>query len=736
MRRPLAVMGGSFFGTLILQNYLGFDFGFILGIISLTVSVLLLYFYNIKIFRQIAVFSISVFLACLLFCLNAKTFVDPVVESLKGQTLDIKATIYETEQNYGDVFYYVAKSDIKCSDGETREVKFRFSSTDRIGCEPYDVVEFTASFDQIDGRYASSYYADNIFVKAKAKSDIKVTRAENRPLRYHLLRFRTSLIQTVNHRLGDTLSGFMIGISTGDKSYMTSEVAAAVKNTGMSHITAVSGLHITIIAGILVSLLRYTRLNKRLRYLITLAPVWAFTIVAGLPYSAIRAAIMFTFMTVAHLVFMKVDSINSLFASLIFCGIISPYSAADVGLLASASATLGLVVLHPVISEYLVSKLPERLSKISVISHIINSFSQTASASIGLIPCCILFFQSFTPVAFLANLIVLPLVTVCLFCTLSAGCLCGIPLLCYPLLFVGGLSARVIIALLEFLSRFPFATVDASQPYLIVWLLICSGTFAISYLIIKLFGKQKVFLIASVIVCVVSLICTSAVYKAVAKESTDLYVIDNGDNLSVALVDNNAMTLICDSIDYEGVFTLRDIMYKRGIATIESVILTGNLNRFTSKIFNERLAIKKLYTTYDIFSKLPDEFETLSKDVSPLTETVPLSDTLVLNHDRVVGEMTFDINDFSVLICRNNVISQNDTKKAYDLIIGNNLSQNQTQAYDSRLTVFSCDKSNATSLIHLLSHSGKSGLCTASQGSVCISIFDDGTYTTKRIIYS
>ena len=126
---------------------------------------------------------------------------------------------------------------------------------------------------------------------------------------------------------------FTIAFCTGDRRYMSDSDKQAFSQAGLAHILAVSGLHIGVITIILSALLfpiRGPRMNK-FKFFAILACIWFYVAFTGLSSSAIRAAIMVSFVYASKIFLRKHSSINALAASAFFILIFSPNAIYDVG---------------------------------------------------------------------------------------------------------------------------------------------------------------------------------------------------------------------------------------------------------------------------------------------------------------------------------------------------------------------------------------------------------------------
>src|SRR6185295_7198734 len=81
-------------------------------------------------------------------------------------------------------------------------------------------------------------------------------------------------------------------MTLGWKTGLTQEVAEPFMQSGTLHIFAISGLHIALIAGILVSLLRVLQVPRGACGLVVIPLIWFYTAATGWQASAIRSTLM------------------------------------------------------------------------------------------------------------------------------------------------------------------------------------------------------------------------------------------------------------------------------------------------------------------------------------------------------------------------------------------------------------------------------------------------------------
>ena len=104
-------------------------------------------------------------------------------------------------------------------------------------------------------------------------------------------------------RLPDSVKALGLGCLFGDKSGFSSEVKKEFSYAGMSHVLAVSGLHVGVLYAIFGLFLWPLRLLKcrNIRYIISLLLIWVYVAIIGFPASAVRAATMLTMVVVFYM---------------------------------------------------------------------------------------------------------------------------------------------------------------------------------------------------------------------------------------------------------------------------------------------------------------------------------------------------------------------------------------------------------------------------------------------------
>ena len=258
------------------------------------------------------------------------------------------------------------------------------------------------------------------------------------------------LIDVIQSTLPEPAAALLSGLLFGVKSDLPDELMEDFNRVGLTHIIALSGFNITIIAASLLWLLRF--LSLRWRYGLAMVVIVLFVLMTGASPSVTRAAIMGILVLWAGLTGRLADSgIALLLAAVIMLAANPLVLYHDVGFQLSFAATVGIIYLSPVFDD-IFRRIPRWLS---------GYLSPTLAALVFSTPLLVYQFERLSLIAPLANILVLPFVSIAMglgfvgvllgLIYLPAGILFGI-LSAWPLNYIVGVAVT--------LSRLPAASID------------------------------------------------------------------------------------------------------------------------------------------------------------------------------------------------------------------------------------------------------------------------------------
>ena len=224
---------------------------------------------------------------------------------------------------------------------------------------------------------------------------------------------RNRLSQTLAEVLPEPQASLAQGITLGIRGNIPSSLRTDFSHTGTAHLLAISGLHLTIIAGILLSIGMWLFGRKHYTYIwLALGIIWLYALLTGMHPPVVRGAIMASIFLTAELLGRQRSAFTALaFAAAIMIGI-SPQILWTASFQMSFVAMAGLIFLAPpfrAIGRKAVSAtLGEDGAVVSIANIVTDSFSVTLGAIIAVWPLVAHYFGIVSLVAPLATLLALP----------------------------------------------------------------------------------------------------------------------------------------------------------------------------------------------------------------------------------------------------------------------------------------------------------------------------------------
>ena len=156
--------------------------------------------------------------------------------------------------------------------------------------------------------------------------------------------YREEICEWIIENAGDVGGGLLCAMLLGERSYLSPQLMLDFERTGLTHILALSGMHLAMLSFILTKILSFIRIKKKPRKIIEIAFVIFYITLTGFPVSVVRAAVMLIISSLLFLISEKSDSITTLAISAVLIVLVQPYSIYDLSLWLSVFATLGVLI--------------------------------------------------------------------------------------------------------------------------------------------------------------------------------------------------------------------------------------------------------------------------------------------------------------------------------------------------------------------------------------------------------
>ena len=228
-------------------------------------------------------------------------------------------------------------------------------------------------------------------------------------------------VSQLNKALPEPQSSFLAGLLIGAKKSIPADLQAVFNKTGTTHIVAVSGYNITIIAAFLLALMPLLGLGRKKSFWLIIFSLFCFMILTGLQASIVRATIMGGLVLLAGYLGRLSKINNALALTAVIMLLVNPKILVyDLGFQLSFLATLGLVYLNPVLSQILKIK----NLKLKIVQVILGDYLLTTISAIIMTQPLILYqFGKVALIAPLANILVLPFIPIAMLLGFIVGLL-------------------------------------------------------------------------------------------------------------------------------------------------------------------------------------------------------------------------------------------------------------------------------------------------------------------------
>lgn len=263
--------------------------------------------------------------------------------------------------------------------------------------------------------------------------------------------FYNYIHKTFDNNLNKRSADFVVSVILGENLIEND----SIRDLGLSHILAVSGLHMDMLFFFILIL--FGRFNYRYAYGLGLFLALIYGYLIGFPFSVIRVLGLNVISFLAFLYNKPMDKIKALL--IIGSGIllINPFAGLNAGFILTFAASFAVYLVYP--------KIKNHFSK----SYIGESLAFTSSIQLALFPFMIYYYGSVNLVSILANFLILPVFSISMY-------IIFIIIFAYPLLgsflkllFIGlNLLIESILNMTELLNKMKFLTLDFRKPHILL----------------------------------------------------------------------------------------------------------------------------------------------------------------------------------------------------------------------------------------------------------------------------
>ena len=340
-----------------------------------------------------------------------------VVRKQDDELLPLKDKVYGKKSHSGDASgksdRIIAKLEGKYLCQITKNETMDFKLGQRILLEAtYASWEKPTNEGQFD---SARYYISQGILGQFKKGKVIKSGVNYDILRENMWQFRQNMQEILQYHLGQRDGGLISAMLLGEKSDLEAEDKNLYQRNGISHILAISGLHLSLLGMGIYNVLLRIMPGKKQASVLCIIIMSLYCVFTGNSISTIRATIMFALSLLATILGRSYDSLSALGLTAILQLFFNPYVLNNSGFLLSFLAVIGVTFLAPRLQHLFSCK--KKWEKSLCIS---------LSATLTTLPVILISYGTYPWYSVFLNLLVLPAMSLLLFCAILLLVVVGI----------------------------------------------------------------------------------------------------------------------------------------------------------------------------------------------------------------------------------------------------------------------------------------------------------------------
>lgn len=380
------------------------------------------------------------------------------LNKFSNMTANIRAVVCNTDYE-SDTYY---KSEIQLISSDMLPAGTKLSA----GYKPKDlkngrIITAKVKVYKVDEKYKSMCYSENIFLSGYLE-DIEIT-DETDPIVMRVEGLRNYIKDAFFENMDYSEAATMCALVFGDREYFDDGFYNNVKTSGVAHVMVVSGMHLSLIVGMILRIADRFFGSGKFRALIILATVLLICALCGFTMSIMRAGVTYIIIAAGEWFSKPYSGDNALAGAVTFIMVFSPFAIFSVAFQLSALSTFGILAVALPVCKYMKSR---SIIKNRAVSFVFETAVMSVSASVLTLPVIIYVFQYISIVSVITNLLItipvgwcLSIGIVALILNLISSHLAGV------VLFIGNYIVKYINYVINFLGEWKYSAVKVPKEF-------------------------------------------------------------------------------------------------------------------------------------------------------------------------------------------------------------------------------------------------------------------------------
>jgi competence protein ComEC len=462
-----------------------------------------------------------------------------------------------------------------------------------------------------EGEFNSFLYYHSISMDYKMSAEsIELIKVEDDPVQAFLREIRQRMSNTYEMIADEKDAGILNSIVLGDSTKLDLSIKKLYQDSGIAHLLAISGLHVSIIGMTFYRLLRRLGLNYYYSFTAGTIMLIFYGILTGNAISACRAITMCMIAMFADVLGRSYDLLSALSITGVWMLLENPWVIYNAGFLLSFGAILGIGVIYPAIEKMCPTHQYHKVKK-----YLFQAVFISVSVNLMTLPVLLSQFFSFPIYSILLNIVVIPLMSILMACALLAGVI-GMVFGKTGTFFMGAVHYILWIyeTLCEWFGKLPYANIRIGAPslksiiaYIIFLALFVAAAYAnefMSYIRLNQFNQKRLGGIIrkmNILVIITAIACITFRQDRPMQMRVDLLDVGQGDCIFVKLPDQTTYLFDGGSSDIAGVGGRRILPFLKAnaVSKIDYVFISHFDEDHISGI-NELIALPEEITIHNL----------------------------------------------------------------------------------------------------------------------------------------
>lgn len=523
-------------------------------------------------------------------------------ESMYGNEYAIDAVV--TSKSQENEFFSQYRITVKNVNGESNRHKAILTLDFPGGLEIGDTIKVNATAtdpsENLISQESTNYLkSEGIFITYTCENtgSLDVSSSSKNSLELFFLNINEKCSAILRQTVGGEAGNLSSALLLGNKDALSPSVKRDFNRAGASHILALSGMHMTVIMGLFMFILKKIT-NKTWLLAILLSVIAVFyLLITGVSVSATRAVLMLIIVYLSWICFGTSDSLTSLSIAGAAIILFSPGALFDGGFWMSFSATFGILVFINPLNKYFNECLSKYDNKLKYTTHkilysVITAFATGMAAIIPLIIVMCIFTKEISLFSVLSSVILsIPTAAIILLSLLLIP-FSEIPFVSDIISFLIRLASAVMFDYCEFISMLDNTVISINYPFATIMAVVLGIALLFSFAVKKFNPFASLIPFA---VCLLMFVGVAIGYEYVNSDQVKVTYINASSNSDMLVVSNEREAVICDlsngsTTSYNKALAELD---EARVTEIKAIILTRYMGRNISTLY-------KIFETYRV----------------------------------------------------------------------------------------------------------------------------------------